>query len=230
MDAAEQRANAVAKLKRAASLPRMRDGRRPPMHVEGVSEGERSQEEERVDSEAKTGLGFDESGERTQANGDQSEQRAEPVAGSEVGPQMDRGDAREPEPQNTDVDGEEGEGEEAPSGHANGNATVEDAVKTTKKRRSRSRTRSRGSKDLKRTPTKQSPQFSSASQTNESSADEYYPSGPGEDAPPSPPLVSPIPSHLANFQASHFLRSPLTPIAPPLLSRHLTIYTLTLPG
>ncbi|QRV79273.1 Sec7 guanine nucleotide exchange factor [Ceratobasidium sp. AG-Ba] len=33
----------VAKLKRAASLPRMKDGRRPPMpmHAEGVSEGER---------------------------------------------------------------------------------------------------------------------------------------------------------------------------------------------
>ena len=39
---AEQRANAVAKLRRAASLPRMKDGRRPPMHGEqgGVSEGE----------------------------------------------------------------------------------------------------------------------------------------------------------------------------------------------
>ena len=45
--AAEQRATAVAKLKRAASLPRMQNGRRPPMHVEAVSEGERSQVEER---------------------------------------------------------------------------------------------------------------------------------------------------------------------------------------
>ncbi|CAE6419698.1 unnamed protein product [Rhizoctonia solani] len=37
------RADMVAKLKRAASLPRMKDGRRPPMpmHAEGVSEGER---------------------------------------------------------------------------------------------------------------------------------------------------------------------------------------------
>src|SRR5882762_7052506 len=40
--AAEQRAFAVAKLKRAASLPRMKDGRRPPMHVDGVSEGEKT--------------------------------------------------------------------------------------------------------------------------------------------------------------------------------------------
>src|SRR6266436_1850917 len=40
--AAEQRAFAIAKLKRATSLPRMKDGRRPPMHVDGVSEGERT--------------------------------------------------------------------------------------------------------------------------------------------------------------------------------------------
>lgn len=44
--AAEQRANAVAKLKRAASLPRMKDGRRPPMRVEAVSDGEKFQAEE----------------------------------------------------------------------------------------------------------------------------------------------------------------------------------------
>ncbi|KIJ18914.1 hypothetical protein PAXINDRAFT_97024 [Paxillus involutus ATCC 200175] len=43
---AEQRANAVAKLKRAASLPRMKDGRRPPMHIEAVSDGEKFQLEE----------------------------------------------------------------------------------------------------------------------------------------------------------------------------------------
>ena len=36
---AEQRPFAVAKLKWAASLPRMKDGWRPPMHVEAVSEG-----------------------------------------------------------------------------------------------------------------------------------------------------------------------------------------------
>ena len=43
---AEQRMAAVAKLKRAASLPRMKDGRRPPMHVEAVSEGEKAPSEE----------------------------------------------------------------------------------------------------------------------------------------------------------------------------------------
>ena len=44
--AAEQRANAVAKLRRAASLPRMKDGRRPPMHIEAVSDGEKFQAED----------------------------------------------------------------------------------------------------------------------------------------------------------------------------------------
>ncbi|KAK7053397.1 hypothetical protein VNI00_004023 [Paramarasmius palmivorus] len=42
----EQRMLAVAKLKRAASLPRLENGRRPPMHNEGVSEGERGNTEE----------------------------------------------------------------------------------------------------------------------------------------------------------------------------------------
>ncbi len=50
---AEQRANAVAKLRRAASLPRMKDGRRPPMHGEagGLSEGERSQGDGKKDGD-----------------------------------------------------------------------------------------------------------------------------------------------------------------------------------
>ncbi|TFK20762.1 hypothetical protein FA15DRAFT_624886 [Coprinopsis marcescibilis] len=39
---AEQRAFAVAKLKRAASLPRMKDGRRPPMNPDALSEAEKS--------------------------------------------------------------------------------------------------------------------------------------------------------------------------------------------
>jgi serine/arginine repetitive matrix protein 2 len=39
--AADVRAVAVARLKRAASLPRMKDGRRPPMHDDAVSEGDK---------------------------------------------------------------------------------------------------------------------------------------------------------------------------------------------
>ncbi|KAE9411393.1 hypothetical protein BT96DRAFT_1011217 [Gymnopus androsaceus JB14] len=45
-DQREQRMLAVAKLKRAASLPRLKDGRRPPMHNEGVSEGEKGPADE----------------------------------------------------------------------------------------------------------------------------------------------------------------------------------------
>ncbi|KAG7098683.1 hypothetical protein E1B28_000597 [Marasmius oreades] len=44
----EQRMLAVAKLKRAASLPRLKDGRRPPMHTEAVSEGEKGNPEEEL--------------------------------------------------------------------------------------------------------------------------------------------------------------------------------------
>jgi len=40
-DHLQTRMQAVAKLKRAASLPRMKDGRRPPMHSEAVSDGEK---------------------------------------------------------------------------------------------------------------------------------------------------------------------------------------------
>ena len=45
---AKQRALAIAKLKRAASSPRMKDGRRPSMHVEAMSE-EESRVEEKTD-------------------------------------------------------------------------------------------------------------------------------------------------------------------------------------
>ncbi|RPD63643.1 hypothetical protein L227DRAFT_357362 [Lentinus tigrinus ALCF2SS1-6] len=218
--AAEQRATAVAKLKRAASLPRMKDGRRPPMHVEAVSEGERSQGEERNpgeernDGEERSGRSLSregssgrELGEEATANETLNGAHVNPVPASE--PEV-AGEAVEPEQsRNGDADGEEGDG--APSGAMN----TEDTVKTPKKRRSRSRTRSRGSKDMKgKALAKQSAQLSSTSHTNESSADEYYPSGPGEDPPPSPPLISPIPSHLAGFPTSHFLRSPIAPVNP----------------
>ncbi|KAF8210355.1 hypothetical protein K438DRAFT_1809532 [Mycena galopus ATCC 62051] len=55
-DQREQRMLAVAKLKRAASLPRMKDGRRPPMHPsEAVSEGEKvNTDDERKEDEIDT--------------------------------------------------------------------------------------------------------------------------------------------------------------------------------
>ncbi|KAJ3826291.1 hypothetical protein F5880DRAFT_1476511 [Lentinula raphanica] len=53
-DQREQRMLAVAKLKRAASLPRLKDGRRPPMHNEAVSEGEKGPAEEEMQPEVET--------------------------------------------------------------------------------------------------------------------------------------------------------------------------------
>ncbi|KAI0373578.1 hypothetical protein BV20DRAFT_962784 [Pilatotrama ljubarskyi] len=212
--AAEQRATAVAKLKRAASLPRMKDGRRPPMHVEAVSEGERSNSEERKGEQEEHDHQED------QPNGYADEEHLEPVPRSQG----------ELDPGGGDLQGGTGQGAGTPAdseeqeANPGGDAAFEDRAKTPaaagdtptrSKRRSRSRTRSRGSRDLKgKASARQYAQPGSASHTNESSADEYYTSAPGEDPPPSPPLVSPIPSHLAAFPASHFLRSPLSPVAP----------------
>ncbi|KAJ6625566.1 hypothetical protein B0H10DRAFT_1871401, partial [Mycena sp. CBHHK59/15] len=53
-DQREQRMLAVAKLKRAASLPRMKDGRRPPMHVAAVSEGEKVNTDDEQKDDADT--------------------------------------------------------------------------------------------------------------------------------------------------------------------------------
>ncbi|KAI0666691.1 hypothetical protein C8Q78DRAFT_983930 [Trametes maxima] len=214
--AAEQRATAVAKLKRAASLPRMKDGRRPPMHVEAVSEGERSQSEERKAELEQSGVEEVLNGEPV---GEVNGTHVEPVPASEeedVDTSAAEVNGRTDHAAGGRADGEESE--RVPNGHA----SVEDTVKTPvptegtptrSKRRSRSRTRSRGSRDLKG-KAKQYAQASSSGHTNESSADEYYPSPPGEDPPPSPPLVSPIPSHLPAFPAPHFLRSQLSPVAP----------------
>ncbi|GBE81565.1 hypothetical protein SCP_0312940 [Sparassis crispa] len=181
---AEQRATAVAKLKRAASLPRMKDGRRPPMHVEAVSEGERVQNDDRKD---------DESAQESDGRPEpliatvvlQTQAEAEAVNGVKIEAAAKTEEAEFPSP-------------ETP--------VVAESMPVRAKRRSRSRTRSRGSKDLKG-KAKQSPHVSSASHTNESSADEYYTTQ-GEDAPPSPPLVSPIPSHFG-FSAARLLSSPL---------------------
>ena len=201
--AAEARATAIAKLKRAASLPRMKDGRRPPMHIEGYSEGERSQGEERNDGDEQEAQAEGRTG-RTMPNGEPPTPlhavaaEARDAAGEETGPEPTHDEVPECEDR---------------EGGTNGSANTEDLVKTPKKRRSRSRSRSRGSKDLKgKALAKQPAQLSSA--MNESSADEYCAPGPGEDSPPPPPLVSPIPSNLAGLPASRFLRSPITPVAP----------------
>ena len=189
--AAEQRATAVAMLKRAASLPRMKDGRRPRLHPEAVSEGEqvdKPDEESAPDSDDKPDT-----------------PEAEPV---------DVAQCMEPEAAVVDVE-EQRDGEREPSGPPEPEPTQDKSPEVpptdgtperpstpARKRRSRSRARSRGSKDL-RLKTKTPPPAN-----NESSADEYA----ADDHPPSPPLISPIPSHFANFQASRFLHSPVSPI------------------
>ena len=176
------------------------------MHVEGYSEGERSNGDDRTDSEERGVLGDGSSGVR-------DGEEAEVVSGSGSSPPSQPTAAdetpEEEEMQREDVEGDDGEG--GPTMTSN----IEDTLKTPRKRRSRSRTRSRGSKDLKnKASAKQAPQFGSAGHANESSADELYAPGFGEDPPPSPPLLQPVPSNLAGLPASRFLRSPITPVSP----------------
>ncbi|KAI0818477.1 hypothetical protein BC628DRAFT_1333825 [Trametes gibbosa] len=214
--AAEQRATAVAKLKRAASLPRMKDGRRPPMHVEAYSEGERTQSEERRAEEEQTDA-------EQAPNGHTNGNPVEPSPSPDQDPEVDTG-----EEGGHGLPHQDG-GERADRGEhggldtiANGSAAVEDAVEAPtpaegtptrpSKRRSRSRSRSRGSRDFKN-KAKLAAQVNSANHANESSADEYNTPA-AEDAPPSPPVVSPMPSHIHAFPAPHFLHPVLSPVPP----------------
>ena len=169
---------AVAKLKRAASLPRMKDGRRPPMHSEAVSEGEKAaSEEEKLNSE-------EESNHRQESQEleNQPDEHKTPESNQHPPPVEKTADT-EPE-----LDTEPEERPTSPS-------------QSSKKRRSRSRSRSRNSKDMKvklRTP--QSPPLG-----GDSSQDENLPM-PTSTIPIVPPLVSPIPSRRP-FLPPH-LRSP----------------------
>ena len=122
---AEQRANEVAKLRRAASLPRMKDGRRPPMHGEqgGVSEGEPISSTTTPEAtELKSEVDI---ADKLQENISNSEKEKDSVETKTVEKVADDAkDTKDDEPPMTPV--------EPPA-----------------KRRSRSRSRSRGSKDLK---------------------------------------------------------------------------------
>ncbi|THH29195.1 hypothetical protein EUX98_g4997 [Antrodiella citrinella] len=183
---AEQRATAVAKLKRAASLPRMKDGRRPPMHVEAVSEGERHLGEDKLDEDS-----------AHESEGKRGTEDAQFSLDS-----VAVADTQREEDGDVPCNEEDKLEEFAPS--------PERPTTPGRKRRSRSRTRSRGSKDLRK---QQKPTI--ITNTTESSADETYASTVGDDIPPpSPPLVSPIPSHFAGFPASRLLRSPIAPASP----------------
>ncbi|KAI0790778.1 hypothetical protein C8Q75DRAFT_760596 [Abortiporus biennis] len=173
---AEQRATAVAKLKRAASLPRMKDGRRPPMHTEGVSEGEKVQADDKA-----------------------GEESAESEGGKPEVVERHKGELEDTNSEEKAQVDEEGKSEEV--------SQPERPITPSRRRRSRSRTRSRGSKDLRR----QKPTINT--NLNESSADENYTSNAGEEVPPSPPLLSPVPVlyRFSGSQNPRLLRSPMTP-------------------
>ena len=191
--AAEQRAFAVAKLKRAASLPRMKDGRRPPMHVEAVSEGEKSQVEEKPDG-TKDPEG-DPEGLETELP--PPEQLLEPPQTS----------TQPCHPDDPVVD----ELVEEPA-----TTTTPEPVATEKKKRRRSRSRSRGSKDLKTKLKVVTPSLPTV-QANESSQDED--AAPTRSP---PPLACPKPSRFDPMSPRfadagfHPPTSPSTPMIPSL--------------
>lgn len=220
---AEQRATAVAMLKRAASLPRMKDGRRPPMHVEAVSEGERPEpendlpdEESAPDSDDK----LDASPGRTETTGrgEQPETGLEAERGEQNLVQQPRPQQPQPEEQLEDKAETIGDkaGDVPPS-----DGPSERPSTPSRKRRSRSRARSRGSKDLRNKPKTPPPPVN-----NESSADEYA----AEDVPPSPPVVSPIPSHFAAFPAAARLLASPMPTVPGAAAAAGMLFPMTSPS
>ena len=193
--AAEQRAFAVAKLKRAASLPRMKDGRRPPMHVEAVSEGEKSQVEEKAD-------------EPKHPEGDQ------PSEGPEAARPPEQ--ALELPPTNTQPCHTNEPAADEPVEEPVTTSTPDSAAAEKKKRR-RSRSRSRGSKDLKNKPKVVTPSLPTVHANNESSQD--------EDVAPtrlSPPIASPKPFRFDPMSPQYVEAgfnpptSPSTPMLPSL--------------
>ena len=193
--AAEQRAVAVAKLKRAASLPRMKDGRRPPMHVEAVSEGEKSQVEEKADGSQHPA-------------GDQPSEGPDTTCPPEL--------ALEPPPANNQPSYPDEPSVDEPAEEPV-TTTTPDSATAEKKKRRRSRSRSRGSKDLKNKLKVVTPSLPTVQANNESSQD--------EDAAPTrllPPLVSPKPFRFDPMAPQyteagfHPPTSPSTPMLPSL--------------
>jgi serine/arginine repetitive matrix protein 2 len=192
---AEQRAFAVAKLKRAASLPRMKDGRRPPMHVEAVSEGERSQLD------------------RQELSADVQMSDDSPMMSETQGGDDSLQNRVEPEP---DVEAEHSEApktEEEPIISPPATPLLPEDTPTKSRRRSRSRSRGRNSKDFKgkaKPTATQSPRPQNAIvSANDSSPDEGPISSTSQPSGfVSPPLISPIPAHFALLQAQRILASP----------------------
>jgi serine/arginine repetitive matrix protein 2 len=209
---AEQRATAVAKLKRAASLPRMKDGRRPPMHSEGVSESENpiptatptpplNGAEDKATPEPETAPSPPQ---EQHLNNGKSETKpnvaSETRAVNEGGGQQQRG--TEPE---TEGDGELEERSFSPG--------------PSKRRRPRSRSRSRNSKDFK-AKNRGAPSPSPIPHiAGDSSPDEAPPMPIA--LPIIPPLFTPVPSpftlpqrYMASPDPSMFFAGPSSPPTP----------------
>lgn len=194
MTKAEQRSAAVAKLRRAASLPRMKDGRRLPMHVEAVSEGEKAQSEEE-----KTRVEVDKVPDEGQPGNTEREHDGGALESKTSDPDSDHLPIPTQKPVDADLEADT-ELEERPIS----------PTAVFKKRRSRSRSRSRGSKDFKgrfKPPQSPVPQVA-----GDSSQDEKPPFPPPAMVPMVPPLLSPVP-HFPFLQQSRFIRSP-TPVTP----------------
>lgn len=173
---AEQRQLAVEKLRRAASLPRMKDGRRPPMHVEAVSEGEKPSPDILDEKKSLSQSPPLEDISPPQEPANEPEQEQEPA---------------EPEP---DQDIEDRGVSPGPASRS--------------KRRSRSRSRSRGSRDFKNKARNAQSPVPPAGDSSQDDEEPPVPIPPSIALPVIPPLLSPIPNHLAAFQHTHFLRSP----------------------
>lgn len=188
---AEQRMLAVAKLKRAASLPRMKDGRRPPMHVEAVSEGEKG-----TSDVEKAASGSEKAVSEEEKNQTDDEKK---VA------------ADSPQPEESHIESAEADAEDAEGDVEE--RTVSPRPASRNKRRTRSRSRSRGSKDMKgKNRAMQSP-IPPVIIAGDSSQDEAPPPPRIIALPVIPPLLSPIPSSFALMSNSRLLRSP-TPLSP----------------
>ncbi|KAJ2913139.1 hypothetical protein MD484_g7274, partial [Candolleomyces efflorescens] len=198
---AEQRAVLVAKLKRAASLPRMKDGRRPPMHTEAVSESEQA----KTDLSAPTTDGEDTGTDDAANTTIQPEQQTPlPVHTELPPPDPQKGDDVDEsipaDPLTTEFETEPDDTEDRSFSPNPGRS----------KRRRRSRSRSRTSRDFKgmvRSPTP-------AGAAGDSSPDEAPPIPVA--VPMFPALLQPVPSHFPphfmGFQAQRMLGATPEPL------------------
>jgi serine/arginine repetitive matrix protein 2 len=211
----EQRAFLAAKLKRAASLPRMKDGRRPPMHVDGVSEGESEKRDEHNELDTPPADGQD------QAGGSPDVKNADVPSTSSTAIEFQaeilppRPPTAEPERPTTTEPQTDPESllavpaEPSADFEADPDQDAEEPAKA-KKRRRRSRSRSRGSKDWKKAaPVGISPAPSPAINGNDSSPEQVPSQLPQLNPFQIPTVISPIPSHFA----AQFQRRAASPTA-----------------